>query len=612
MTPRRPLRIANCSGFYGDRISAPADLLAGPEAFDVLTGDYLAELTMLILWKARRKDPRAGYATTFLRQMEQSLGTILDRGIKVVANAGGLNPTGLADELAALADRLGLSARIAVVEGDDIVADLAALQAAGETFRHLDTGQPLADLGVTPTTANAYLGGFGVAAALEAGADLVVCPRITDAALVVGPAVWWHGWTPTDLDRLAGAVVAGHVIECGAQCTGGNYSLDHELPDLRYPGFPIAEMADDGSCVITKQPGTGGAVTVGTVTAQLLYEIGGARYPNPDVVARFDTIEVNADGPDRVRISGTVGEPAPDHLKVAMNYVGGYRNSMTFVLTGLDIERKAERATAMLWDLLGGPGSVAESDVRLISMPRPDSDSNELATAQLRVTVKDPDPTRVGRRFSNAVTELALASYAGFFTTSPPTPESEYGVYWPTLVPATAVHHRVRLPDGQVVSIPHPAAVLHLTAARSVDQPTATPPVEIPAIPDGPTVRVPLGAVCGARSGDKGGNANVGLWTWDDAVFAWMASTLTVERFRALVPEAAALDVERHVFPNLRALNFVAIGLLGAGVASSTRPDAQAKGLGEYLRSRLIDLPENLVPVALADVVGATPPHTSG
>ena len=394
--PKGPVRIANCSGFYGDRLAAPREMLEGPDPIDVLTGDYLAELTMLILWKARQKDPGAGYATTFVRQMEDVLGTCLDRGVKVVTNAGGLNPRGLAARLDDLAGRLGLAPRIAVVEGDDILDRLADLQAAGETLAHADTGQPLAAAGVEPVTANAYLGGWGISAALSAGADVVVCPRVTDASLVSGPAAWWHGWDRGDWDRIAGAVVAGHVIECGPQATGGNYSLLAELPDDRYPGFPIAEVAHDGSSVITKQPGTGGAVTIGTVTAQLLYEIAEPAYANPDVIARFDTIGLHSAGDDRVLISGVAGRPPPPRLKVAINYPGGYRNTMTMVITGLDIEAKAARAEAMLWQLLGGRDQFAAVDVRLIRSDQPDPATNEQATAQLRVTVKDPDPARGG------------------------------------------------------------------------------------------------------------------------------------------------------------------------------------------------------------------------
>jgi len=556
---------------------------------DVLTGDYLAELTMLILWKARQKDPAAGYARTFLAQFEQVIGTCLDRGITIVTNAGGLSPAGLAGQLREIAARLGLAPKIAHIEGDDLLGRIGELTDAGHALAHADTGEPLAKAGVTPVTANAYLGGWGIAAALQAGADVVVCPRVTDASLVVGPAAAWHGWGPDEFDALAGAVAAGHVIECGPQATGGNYPFLDELPDRRYPGFPIAEVAADGSSVITKHPGTGGLVSPGTVTAQLLYELGEPAYANPDVVAHFDTVRLGQDGPDRVRISGVRGSPPPENLKVALNYLGGYRNTMTMVLTGLDIEEKAARAETMLFGLLGGQERFADTDVRLIRTDRPDAPTNEQATAQLRITVADPDPAKVGRSFSNATIELALAGYAGFHTTTPPTSETAYGVFWPTFVPASAVEHAVILPDG----------------TRRVIPPTAPAAAAGPAVSAGPagdrsgpapTRRAPLGLVCGARSGDKGGNANVGLWTRHPEAYGWLRDYLDVARFRELLPEAASLEVRRYELPNLSALNFVVIGLLGLGVAASTRPDPQAKGLGEYLRSRHADIPLPLLP----------------
>ena len=599
---RRPVRIANCSGFYGDRAAAAREMVEGGP-IDVLTGDYLAELTMLILWKARQKDPGAGYARTFLGQFEQVIGTCLDRGITIVVNAGGLNPAGLAGQLREIAARLGLAPQIAHVEGDDLLGRIGELTEAGHALAHADTGEPLAKAGVTPVTANAYLGGWGIAAALQAGADVVVCPRVTDASLVVGPAAAWHGWGPAELDALAGAVVAGHVIECGPQAAGGNYPFLAELPDRRSPGFPVAEVAADGSSVITKHPGTGGLVSPGTVTAQLLYEVAEPAYANPDVVAHFDTIRLDADGPDRVRISGTRGSPPPQTLKVALNYLGGYRNTMTMVLTGLDIEEKAAWAQEMLFTALGGRERFAEVDARLIRTDRPDAPTNEQATAQLRITVFDPDPVRVGRSFSNATVELALAGYAGFHTTTPPTAESEYGVYWPTFVPATVVQHSVVLPDGTRRTIPpwtpsSAAGEPHPSGggdSQSITSSAATGPT-VQAEPTGPTRRAPLGLVCGARSGDKGGNANVGLWTRDQASYGWLQEYLDVARFRMLLPEAADLEVRRYELPNLRALNFVVVGLLGLGVAASTRPDPQAKGLGEYLRSRHADIPARLLP----------------
>jgi hypothetical protein len=593
----KPLRIANCSGFFGDRRSAAREMVEdGP--IDVLTGDWLAELTMLILWKARQRDPSAGWAGTFLTQMEEVLGTCVDRGIKVVTNAGGLNPAGLAEQVRQLGERLGIGVSVAHVEGDDLFGRIGELRAAGHALEHLDTGRPLSGATGEVVSANAYLGGWPIVEALRGGADVVVCPRVTDASLVVGPAAWHHGWGPTDWDRLAGAVVAGHVIECGAQATGGNYAFFTEIADLEHPGFPIAEVASDGSSVITKHPGTCGEVSIGTVTAQLLYEIAGPDYPNTDVVARFDTVRLEEAGPDRVRISGTEGGPAPRDVKVSINLLGGWRNSMTFVLTGLDIEEKAELTVRTLEKSLGGSGQFGAFDAQVVRTDKLDAPTEAEASAQLRITVKDVDRERVGRRFSSAATELALAGYPGLHLTAPPGDAAAYGVFWPALVPAELVVPTVTHADGRRVEVPH--------LTDDGDQARAAPGAaggEEARSPssgdvrgaDGATRRVPLGTIVGARSGDKGGNANVGLWARTPQGWEWLDSYLTTEAFRALLPEADGLEIRRYRFDNLSALNFVVVGLLGEGVASSTRPDPQAKGLGEYLRSRLIDVPVELL-----------------
>ena len=582
MTGGRPVLIANCSGFYGDRISAAREMVDGGP-IDVLTGDWLAELTMLILWKAKARNVDGGYATTFLTQMEQVLGDCVDRRIKVVTNAGGLNPAGCATKVRELAERLGLDVAVAHVEGDDLLDRVDGLR---PHLAHLDTGAPLT---ADPVSANAYLGGWGIATALQEGADVVVCPRITDAALVVGPAAWWWGWAPTDWDRLAGAVVAGHVIECGPQATGGNFAFFGELgdepgrPPSRPLGFPIAEVAEDGSSVITKHPGTGGRVTVETVTAQLLYEIGPPAYANPDVVSRFDTIHLDEVGADRVRISGTRGEPAPPTAKVALNYDGGFRNRMTFVLTGLDQAAKAAWVEDALIQGLGGRDRLDAAgitlDVRLADRP-PDGVDQERSSGMLHVTAKAADERLVGRAFSSAAIELALANIPGFFGTSTPGPASAYGVYWPALVPAGEIDQVVVLADGRRVRIePAPTG------------PPADPPITAPTVDAPPATIAPgtyFGDVVGARSGDKGGNANLGVWARDDAGYAWLVETLTAERVRELLPETGDRPIHRYELPNLRALNFVLVGYLGEGVASSTSFDPQAKGLGEYLRSRRV------------------------
>ena len=552
------ITIGNASGFYGDRFAAVREMLTGGP-LDVLTGDYLAELTMVILGRDRMKDARCGYAKTFLRQMEQCLGLAMERGVKVVTNAGGLNPSGLAQALHDLAQRLGVQAKIAYVTGDDLI------ERAGE----LGLGMPL--------TANAYLGAWGIAECLREGADIVVTGRVTDASLVVGPAAAHFGWARDDFDALAGAVVAGHVLECGAQATGGNFSFFTEI-SMGYLGFPLAHIESDGSSVITKHPGTGGAVTVETVTAQLLYEIEGARYAGPDVTARFDTISLRQDGPDRVRIGGVKGEPPPPKMKVCLNHLAGFRNDVTFVLTGLDIEAKAELVRRQLADQrLGLEWTLARTD-------HTDAAGEAEASALLHVTAKGSDPAKVGRAFSNAAVELALASYPGFTLTAPPGDASPYAVYTPAFIEPIA--HTAVLHDGQRVTIEPSAQTRELSKAEE-------PSVRV--FGRRPSVWAPLGRVVGARSGDKGGNANIGVWARDDAGWPWLAQTLTVAKLKELLPEAADKTVTRHVFPNLRALNFVVEGILGEGVSSGTRFDPQGKGLGEWLRSRHVDVPEELL-----------------
>ncbi|WP_432038971.1 acyclic terpene utilization AtuA family protein [Streptomyces cucumeris] len=559
-----PLRIGNASGFYGDRFDAVHEMLTGGP-LDVLTGDYLAELTMLILGRDRMKDPGRGYATTFLRQLENTLGLAVQRGVRLVTNAGGLNPAALADDIRALADKLGIAVRVGHVEGDDLLATR--------------------DWGPGVLTANAYLGGAGIAACLRGGADVVVTGRVTDAALVTGPAAAHFGWAADDWDALAGAVVAGHVLECGTQATGGNYAFFTEH-DIRRPGFPLAEIAADGSSVITKHPGTGGAVTTGTVTAQLLYETAGARYAGPDVTARLDSVRLTPDGPDRVRIDGVRGEAPPPTLKTGLTRLGGHRNEVVFVLTGLDIEAKAALVQSQL-DAALARRRPAEVRWTLARTDHPDAAGQEEASALLRLVVRDRDPDTVGRAVSAAAVELALASYPGFHVTAPPGKASPYGVFEAVATPADAVTHTAVLPDGTRTAIP-PAPGSQ--ALAPVGEPDLPPP-----LPSGPTRRAPLGAVAGARSGDKGGSANIGVWARTEDAWRWLAHTLTTERLRALLPETDGLPVTRHTLPNLRALNFTVDGLLGEGVAAQARFDPQAKAVGEWLRSRHLDIPEVLL-----------------
>lgn len=582
-----PIRIANCSGFYGDRLSAAKEMVEGGP-IDVLTGDWLAELTMLILARSRAKNPGAGYARSFVTQMEQVMGTCLERGIKVVSNAGGLDPEHCAEAVAQVADKLGLAPKIAYVNGDDLLPRLEELHAAGIDLAHFETGEPLGDISRF-ITANAYLGCFGIVEALGLGADIVITGRVTDAAVVCGPAAWHHGWSRDNWDALAGAVVAGHVIECGTQVTGGNYSFFTEVPGMTRVGFPWVEIAEDGTSVVGKHDATGGEVSIGTVTSQLLYEIASPTYLGPDVSARFDTIRLEQIAPDRVRIANTKGEPPPATLKVAMNEIGGYRKDLHVALTGLDIEAKARLVEDAFWVACPFDREDFESvTTRLIRTDKPDPSTNEEAVAIWKLSIKDHDEHKVGRALADAVVEIALSTAPGFFIVgASPSPGTPFGIYRPALVPADLVPQYVVLRGGErtVIDSVAPSGVTEVTGEVG---PEAT-------VPQGATTRAPLGRIFGARSGDKGGNANVGIFARSDQAWAWLDEYLSVEELQRLLPETAPLKVERYRLPALRSLNFVIHDLLEEGVAASSRQDAQAKGLGEWLRSRVVEIPTSLL-----------------
>lgn len=570
---RRPVRIANCSGFYGDRFTAMTEVLEGGPV-DVITGDYLAELTMLILARQKADDPEQGFAKSFLGQLKASLADVLAQDVRIVVNAGGMNPSALAKAVSGFARDAGAEIAVAHVIGDDLTSRAA----------DLGFGQPIA--------ANAYLGGFGIARALEAGAQVVVTGRVTDASLTVGAAAWWHGWDRTDYNQIAGAMAAGHITECGTQATGGNFSFFQEIPDMLHPGFPIAEVAADGGSIITKHPNSGGAVTEETVLSQLLYEIQGARYAGPDAVLRLDSLRLAQEGPDRVAVYGAQGEPPPPELKVSCVEIGGYINELTWLITGAGAEAKAElvkqqfesaletRPAELVW-------SFAQAAVHSAA-------NQEEATSTLRLTARDPDAAAVGRRFANIAVEYALASYPGLFMDSPPQSGRIYGRYSPRFVPQDIPRHTVVLPDGADETVPVPQRMEPLEPTdldsrhpvedlrQAGDVQRACPQQE----------EAPLfGDLFGTRSGDKGGSANIGVWARSEIGRAWLGEHMTVELLRELLPEIRGYEIDRTRLDNVGAVNFVIHGYLGEGVASNHRYDPQAKGLGEYLRSRRCTVP---------------------
>ena len=582
------IRIGQFTGWHGDRADGMTELLA--TGVDVLTGDYLAELTMLVLHKNQQRGG-PGYVGAFADLLGQHLGEIAQRGVKVVTNAGGLDAPGLASVIRTLCTERGVDLSVASVTGDDMTAVLSS----GDDHKlvNIDTGETLDLATERVLTANAYLGAWPIVAALEAGADIVVCPRMTDASLIVGPAAWHFGWSPEDLDRLAGAVVAGHVIECGAQATGGNFSYFFEHDDLGLPGMPIAEIASDGSCVITKSSGSGGLVSVDTILAQLFYEVGGQAYLNPDVLVDLATVQVSQLSADRVQISGTRGLPPTSTTKLSLTYEGGYRSTMTIGLTGGHLERKRAWLQRQVHAHIGPPESFDECRWSLVGPADPHGNFEE-ATAWLVLTVRDRDRDRVDRtQFANRIVEIATSNIPGFYMTTPPQAARLFGVQWPALVDKQLVRAIVQTGSGDAVSVDWPSLPAAILAAAPSLASTTVPVSAVTA--GAPTTTAPLGSIVGTRSGDKAGSANIGVWARDDATFAWSVGFLTIDRLNALAPELRDLRVERTVLPNLRGMNFVVYQYLGDGVSACTRIDPQGKGLGEYLGNRLVEVPTELL-----------------
>ena len=582
------IRIANCSGFYGDKLSVAKDMVEGGP-IDVLTGDYLAELTMTILYNQKMKrGENHGYVGTFIKQFKDVAKIAQDKNIKIVTNAGGLNPKSMALEIENVIEELNLNLKVAYIDGDDLIPMMDKLTDLGEKFSNLDKDLELKDYSKKPITANAYLGAWGIKEALDNGADVVVCPRVTDAAVVIGPAAWKFNWSRDQYDELAGALAAGHIIECGAQATGGNYSFFQEVPTFDNIGYPIAEVYEDGSFVITKHENTGGLVSVGTVTAQLLYEIGSPAYLNPDVISHFDTLKITQESQDRVLVQNARGSSPTKTHKVCVNLVGGYRNGIELLLTGLDINEKAELITDQIFKSVGGKEQFDKVDIQLHRTDKENPNSNEEAQAFLRIDVMSSNPELVGRLFNAKIIELALANFPGWTGRSGVVPNGPYIEYWPTLVNSKYVKERIHIGD-KVIDIT-PTSQLGLEEKYYQKVPYENPELEIQSFEEDF-----FGKIFGTRSGDKGGCANLGVWAKTEDAYSFLFDFLTVEKLKELLPDLEKFDIDRYELPNIFSLNFYVHGILQEGVSSSTRMDGQAKSLGEYLRAKKINFPKQLL-----------------
>ena len=582
---KNTIKIANCSGFYGDRLSAAKEMVDGGP-IDVLTGDYLAELTMAILYGQKiQRGEKAGYVGTFLKQLKQIASSCSEKNIKVVSNAGGLNPKSMAEEVKNILDSEGLNLKVAYIDGDDFMDKFDELKKNGEELKNLDTGVSLFKQSLPAVSANYYLGCWGIKKALDEGADIVICPRVTDAALVMGPAAWKFNWSRDDYDELAGSLAAGHIIECGAQATGGNYSFFKEVPSFQNVGFPIAEIEESGNFKIYKHKGTGGLVSTGTVTAQLLYEISSPKYLSPDVIAHFDSLKIEDLGDDKVFISNVKGSPPTNKHKACINLAGGYKNSMELIITGLDIEEKAKIFTDELFRSLGGKGEFDDVSIQLIRTDKKEPLTNEEAMAILKIDVKSSSPEKVGRIFSAKVIELALANYPGWTAQSEIKQASPFISYWPALVDSKNVKEKLHFNnESKVIEI-----------EKHQEQPINPEKTNIDEYVSKNIEKINFGRIFGTRSGDKGGCANLGVWAKDASSYSYLYHFLTVEQLKKLLPDLECFEIERYELPNIFALNFYVKGILENGVSSNNRKDGQAKSLGEYLGTKLIDCPKEFI-----------------
>ena len=582
------IKIANCSGFYGDKLSAAKDLVDGGP-IDVLTGDYLAELTMAILFgqKMQRGEDK-GYVGTFLKQINQIAKSCKEKNIKIVSNAGGLNPKSMAIEIEKILKEQSIDMKVAYIDGDDLMPTISNLKKSGEEFKNIDKGKKLDESGYSPLTANAYLGAWGIKEALDKGADIVVCPRVTDAAVVIGPAAWKFNWKRDNYDALAGALAAGHIIECGCQATGGNYAFFKEVESFDNVGYPIAEIYEDGSFYITKHPDTGGLVSTGTVTAQLLYEINSPAYVNPDVIAHFDTLKIEEVEKDKVYVSGCRGSSPPDKHKVCINLAGGFRNGMEIILTGLDIEDKAKVFTDALFNSVGGRKQFDDVSIQLHRTDKENPNSNEEAMASLLVSVKSKDQNLVGRLFSAKIIELALANIPGFFAQGGVKSSGPVIIYWPALVDSKHIKEKVHI-DGEEIEV-IPTSQLELEEIYYQKE-----PIKIKKIKKEDEKEIYFGEIYGTRSGDKGGCANLGVWAKNANSFAFLHDFLTVKKLKELLPDLNQYKIERFELANINSLNFYIHDILQDGVSSNDKKDGQAKSLGEYLRAKKVKVPQSII-----------------
>jgi len=572
------IRIANAGGYWGDDLSQfKRQVELGP--VDYVTLDFLAEITMSIMQKQRARDPEAGYARDFIVQVELTLDLLLEKGVRVVTNAGGVNPAACRRALLAAASKKGRTLGVAAVAGDDLLARLDELASAGAALDNMEDGRKLAGVLERVSSANAYFGAWPVVEALETGAQIVVTGRCTDTGITLAPMIHAFDWRPDDWDRLAAGIVAGHIVECGAQSTGGNFTDWHDVPRFAEIGYPVLEVSDDGSFVVTKHEGTGGAVSVRTVKEQLVYEMGDPRsYITPDVVADFASAKLEQAGRDRVRVWGVKGRPAPSSLKVSAAYADGWKANGTLIISGPEALAKSKAFAELFWERLGleFEDTLAEH-VGASACWGPLAPPTDPPEVLLRLSVRDQERAKI-EAFSKMVPAVILSGPPGVAVTGGRPQAQEVVAYWPALVPRDLVRPTLVTEAGER-SLDWPTPLVHPAAPAKLDVP-AWPK---PAAERDEIVTVPLSELAHARSGDKGDMANIGVIARAPEIYPWLVDVLTAEVVKRYFAGICRGDVERHEVPNLWALNFLLGESLGGGGTVSLRLDAQGKTLSHAL-----------------------------
>ncbi len=609
------LRIGNAGGYWGDDPAALRRQMEGPLQLDYISIDFLAEITMSILQKQMAKDPKAGYARDFVTQVSPLLQTMKEKGIRIITNAGGVNPRACAQALFEAAHKQGVSLRVAIVEGDNVQAQLGTIyenekKAGQPALLNMDDGRDFAEIKDRVLSANAYFGSKPVLQALQHEPDIVLCGRVTDTGITLAALMHAFGWSEQDHNQLAHGIVAGHIIECGAQATGGNFTDWQKVPHFENIGFPIVECSADGSFVVTKHPGSGGLVNVQTIREQLLYEMGEPEsYITPDVIADFSSIQLKSDGADRVAVSGVRGRKATDLLKLSISYEDGFKSSGALVLSGPDAVAKANCMAELFWKKLNsdlqfaGLSPLEHTRTERIgadSTHGPLSPSGVVSEVLLRLAARDHDINKL-KIFRKVLPGMILSGPSGVAVTGGAPVISEIVSYWPALVPQHVAPASYVVMEASGSATPVEVASEENicwsetggVAERSPSDDANQVPVDWEARRgEMPLKRVPLMQLAHARSGDKGDTANIGLIARSQAAFDYLQQTVTASFVKERFGEMCLGQVRRFSVPNLWSLNFLLDHSLDGGGTMSLHIDAQGKTYSQALLRVEVLVPE--------------------